>query len=173
MTMRCSWCDHDNLPGEDACRGCLRDLTYLDRPAAQDRIERSLMGDPVGSIGPRAPITLPPEATVGQAMRVMLDQDIGAVLVVDGHGELLGIFSERDLLTKVAGLVEDYSARPVSELMTRRAETVGDGDSLAFALHKMDCGGYRHLPALRDGALVGMVSVRDLLRHITRLANSV
>jgi CBS domain-containing protein len=46
---------------------------------------------------------------------------------------------------------------------------VREGDSLAFALHKMDTGGYRHLPTLRDGRLSGMVSVRDLLRHITGL----
>jgi CBS domain-containing protein len=167
--MRCPWCEHDNPPGEDQCGNCRQDLTQLDRPAPQDRVERSLMHDPVRVIGPRAPITMAAEATVGSAMRLMLECDIGAVLVVNERGELLGVFSERDLLTKVAGLVDDYASRPVSEFMTRRPETVREGDSLAFALHKMDCGGYRHLPTLRDGRLAGMLSVRDLLRHITGL----
>src|SRR5262245_12959417 len=139
--MLCPWCEHDNPPGEDLCGNCGQDLTHLDRPAAQDRVERSLMNDPVSILRPRRPITLTPEATVAQAMRVMLAFDIGAVLVVDRAEQLLGIFSERDLLMKVAG-VEGYAERPISELMTRRLETVDEGDSLAFALHKMDCGGY-------------------------------
>ena len=57
----------------------------------------------------------------------------------------------------------------VAEFMTARLETVRETDTLAFALHKMDSGGYRHLPVLRDGQLTGMISVRDVLRHITRL----
>ena len=53
--------------------------------------------------------------------------------------------------------------------MTANPETVSTSDSLAFALHKMDVGGYRHLPVIHHGAPVGVVSVRDMLRHITRL----
>jgi CBS domain-containing protein len=170
--MLCPWCEHDNPPGEDLCVNCRQDLTHLDRPVPQDRVERSLMEDPVLALAPRRPITLTPDATVGQAMRVMLDRDIGAVLVVDRAGQLLGVFSERDLLLKVAGLGPGYADRPISDFMTRRPETIRDGDSLAFALHKMDCGGFRHLPTLRDGQLAGMVSVRDLLRHITRLVKN-
>jgi CBS domain-containing protein len=99
----------------------------------------------------------------------MLDRNIGALPVVDAAGQLVGIFSERDLLLKVAGLEADHANRPVKDYMTTRPETVRETDSLAFALHKMDVGGYRHLPVLRGGRLVGMISVRDLLRHITRL----
>lgn len=167
--MICPCCDHDNLPGSDECGNCHLDLTQLDRPIAQDRVERSLMDDPVQLLLPRSPITLPDHATVGDAIEVMLQGDIGAVLIVDGAGALVGIFSERDLLMKVAGVCDDYTGRPVSEFMTRQPETVRAGDSLAFALHKMDCGGYRHLPVVNDGRLVGVVSVRDMLAHITRL----
>ncbi len=53
--------------------------------------------------------------------------------------------------------------------MTSNPETVGPTDSLAFALHKMDCGGYRHLPVVKDGQPLGVISVRDMLRHITGL----
>ncbi|MFO0846217.1 MAG: CBS domain-containing protein [Gemmataceae bacterium] len=167
--MICPCCDHDNLPGSDECGNCHLDLTQLDRPVAQDRVERSLMDDPVQLLLPRTPITLPPHATVGDAIEVMLQGDIGAVLIVEDSGALAGIFSERDLLMKVAGVCDDYAGRPVSEFMTRRPETVRASDSLALALHKMDCGGYRHLPVVNDGRLVGVVSVRDMLEHITRL----
>jgi CBS domain-containing protein len=167
--MKCPWCDHDNLPGADECGGCMLDLTQLDRAVAQDRVEASLMGDPVHVLLPRTPITLPLNARVADAIEVMLQADIGAVLIVDADGALAGIFSERDLLMKVAGVCDDYAGRPVSEFMTRRPETVRASDSLAFALHKMDCGDYRHLPVMSDGRLVGVVSVRDMLTHITGL----
>ena len=71
-----------------------------------------------------------------------------------------------------AALVLADRARPVREVMTPGPESVRETDTLAFALHKMDIGGYRHLPVVREGRVVGMVSVRDLLRHITRLCKS-
>src|SRR5580658_9142631 len=122
--MICPWCYENNLPGADLCQNCMQDLTQLDRPVAHDRVERSLMDDPVSLIRPEPAVTLPPEATVRQAIHCMLDRNIGALLVVDETGRLLGIFSERDLLTKVAGACDDYADRPVREFMTRRPETV-------------------------------------------------
>jgi CBS domain-containing protein len=167
--MICPTCSHDNLPGSEQCENCHSDLTQLDQPTAHDRVEKSLMEDPVSALNPRQAVTLSPQATVAEAIGVMLTSDIGALLVVDDRGKLVGIFSERDLLTKVAGFDPDSSRRPVSEFMTPNPETVRPTDTLAFALHKMDIGGYRHLPVLKDGQPLGMVSVRDMLRHITRM----
>jgi CBS domain-containing protein len=167
--MICPNCGFNNLPGSEQCGNCLNDLTQLDQPTAQDRVERSLMEDQVRLLQPRAAITLPPSATVAQAMQTMLDRNIGAVLIVRDDGRVAGIFSERDLLRKVAGLVDDYAGRPVCEFMTPDPLTVRPSDSLAFVLHTMDCGGYRHLPVLDGGRPVGMISVRDMLRHVTRL----
>jgi CBS domain-containing protein len=165
--MICPSCHHANLPGSEQCSNCLHDLTALDRPVAHDRVERSLMDDCVRTLAPKPAVTLPPDATVGEAMRLMLERNFGAVPVVDG-GRLVGIFSERDVLLRVAG-TKDYAGRPLAEYMTATPETIREDDSLAFVLHKMDSGGYRHLPVVRDGQVVGMISVRDLLRHITRL----
>jgi CBS domain-containing protein len=170
--MICPNCGFDNLPGSEQCGNCQNDLTQLDRPTAQDRVERSLMEDPVQALNPRPPITLPPTASVAEAMQLMLERDIGAVLIVHEGGRVAGILSERDLLTKVAGVVSDYSGRPVSEFMTPDPETVRPTDSLAFVLQTMDCGGYRHLPVLEGGRVVGMISVRDMLRHVTRMCRS-
>lgn len=169
--MICPWCDHDYLPGSDECGHCQLDLMGLGRPVAQDRVERSLMDDPVHVLLPRTPITLPPYAAVGDAVDVMLRGDIGAVLIVDAAGGLVGIFSERDLLMKAVCAGDGYERRPVGDFMTRRPETVRLSDSLAFALHKMNCGDYRHLPVVQEGQLVGVVSVRDMLEHITRLCD--
>lgn len=170
--MICPHCAHDNLPGSEQCENCLADLTQLDRPAAQDRAERSLMEDTVSTLKPRPAITLPPTATVKQAIQTMMSHDIGSVLIVDDAGKLLGIFSERDLLTKVADPVADHTTRPVSDFMTANPTTVRPTDSLAFVLHQMDVGGYRHLPVLQDGQPLAMISVRDMLHHMTRLCNN-
>jgi CBS domain-containing protein len=166
--MICPVCSHDNLPGAEQCGHCLLDLTRLDQPTAQDRVQRSLLEDRVAVLNPRPAVTLPPTATTGEAMRSMLANNVGALLIVDDFGRLLGIFSERDLLTKAAS-DSDYALRPVRAFMTADPETVRPTDPLAFVLHKMDGGGYRHLPVVQDGRVLGMLSVRDMLKHITRL----
>src|SRR5262249_29521752 len=140
--MICPTCGHDNLPGSEECSRCLQDLTQLDRPTPGNRVERSLMEDPVSVLRPRTPITIPPTATVHDAIQAMLRHDVGALLVVDAQQQLLGVFTERDLLAKVAGRPESHTALAVRDFMTPRPETVTSGDPLAFALHKMDVGGY-------------------------------
>ena len=169
--MICPHCNYDNLPGSEECARCSQDISHLDLPVAQDRMQRSLMEDSVSALRPRTPVAVPPQTSVQEAMRTMLERNIGALLVVDVSGKLVGILSERDLLTKVAGELAPGEERPVSDFMTTNPETVIASDSLAFALHKMDSGGYRHLPVLTEGKVVGVVSVRDMLNHFTRLCN--
>lgn len=166
--MICPSCECENLQGADECAWCMLALAEFDRPAPGDRVERSLMGDAVRSLGPTPALTIPAFMSVRAAARLMAEEDIGAVLVEEGTG-LVGIFTERDLLVKVDLASAAEMARPVSDFMTRRPETVGETDPLAFALHRMDCGGYRHLPVMRGRDLVGIVSVRDMLGHIIRM----
>lgn len=167
--MICPNCGHDNLPGSEECSSCLQDLTQLDRPIPVNRVERSLMEDPVGNLCRHRPIVVLPDATIRQAIQLMLGPGVGALLVVDTSGKLVGIFSERDLLTKLPTSEASYGDQLVAQFMTPDPETIGAGDSLAFALHKMDVGGYRHLPVIKDGQPLGVISVRDMLRHIVRL----
>jgi CBS domain-containing protein len=103
----------------------------------------------------------------------LLSKDIGAMLVVDDKGQLQGIFSERDLLTRVADKYAACQNAPVRDFMTPKPETVTSDDTLAFAVHKMDVGGYRHLPVLTNGKPTGVISARDLLHHITRLCREI
>jgi CBS domain-containing protein len=167
--MICPNCGYDNLPGSEECSGCQQDLTQLDRPTAQDRVEHSLMEDRVGLLRPRSPVTIRPQAKIREAIHAMLGPEVGALLVVDASGKLVGIISERDLLTKFAGVEGMTDDRTVQEIMTPDPESLTANDTLAFALHKMDIGGYRHLPIVRDGRPEGVISVRDLISHITRL----
>lgn len=167
--MICPRCGHDNVPGNDWCDNCAFDLAPLDHPVPHDGVQQDLMQRPVRDLHPRPPVTLTGTAPLGQAVSVMLDEGVGTVLIVGNGGELVGIFSERDLLQRVpdearaGGVLHDY--------MTCNPETVHPDDSLALALQKMDVGGYRHLPVVADGRPVGMISVRDMLRHITGLCS--
>lgn len=175
--MICPNCGWDNLPGNEDCDNCKHDLTALDRPVGWNRVETSLMEDVVQQLHQQlhlhAPHTVQPNTTIEQAMQVLLQNNIGAVLVVDETGKLQGILSERDLLKKVAGIEESFASLPVSRFMTPNPETVAYHDHLAFALHKMDVGGYRHLPVVHQGKPVGIISVRDMLRYITKLCEQV
>lgn len=171
--MICPTCGWDNLPGNEMCTHCRQDLTLLDRPCAGTRVERSLMEDQVAVLNIEPPTTVLPDTTVRQAVALMLQRNVGALLVVDEAGKLLGIFTERDLLKKVAGIHVLYAAMPVRSFMTYKPVTLARTDTLAVALHKMDGGGYRHVPVLDKGIPVGIVSVRDMLRHITRLCKDV
>jgi len=166
--MYCPSCGHLNLPGADQCEKCLFPLAPLDLPVPQDKVESSLMADPVSVLAPRPPVTVPDAATLGDAVRQMMDRGVGAVLVTTPSGRLAGILTERDFLTKVAG-DPGFTAHPVREYMTPDPVTVAPTDRLAVALHRMDIGGYRHLPVVDAGMPVGVISVRDVLRHVTRL----
>lgn len=165
--MICPTCGHDNLPGNEVCSNCEQALTPLDLPAPTDKVERALMENPVASLRPKPPITVHPTATVQEVIQIMLDRNIGAVLVVDEQDRLLGIFSERDLLKKIAGLHDDFTSLMVGTFMTPDPVTVTPRDPLNFALHRMDIGGYRHMPVVEKGKPIGVISVRDMLRHIT------
>ena len=169
--MICPTCGWDNVPGIEVCGHCQQDLTPLDRPCAGNRIERSLMEDQALVLLPKNPATITAHRTLREAIHLMLEHNIGALMVVDDAGKLLGIFSERDLLKKVAGLHVDYGGLPVGQFMTPKPETVVLTDTLNFVLHKMDGGGYRHVPVVEDGKPVNVISVRDMLRYITKLCH--
>jgi CBS domain-containing protein len=113
-------------------------------------------------------VCVPPTADLDRAMRVMTTEGVGAVLVTDAAGLLVGILTERDFLTRVAGS-DALVLLPVAQFMTPNPECVRPADPLAFAVRQMDAGNYRHLPVVDDGRPVGVVSARDVLRHVLEL----
>lgn len=110
----------------------------------------------------RSLVIQPPTATVREAARVMAERCIGAVPVVEGR-KLLGIFTERDIVAKVVALGRDVDKLRLEEVMTRRPETVSAHCPLAEVLDVMISGGFRHLPVMSAGEVVGVVSMRDIL----------
>src|SRR4029079_18337316 len=99
-------------------------------PVPGDRVEGSLMTDTVAVLRPRAPVTLPETAPLGTAVGVMIATKVGAVLVTGLDDSLVGILTERDFLSKVAGQT-GYEGLPVRQFMTPNPETVTPTHTLA------------------------------------------
>jgi CBS domain-containing protein len=133
-------------------------------------IERALLHEPISTLRLKPPITIPLDASLADAVRTLQANHIGCVLVVDATGGLEGVFTERDLLTKVAGVEKDWERLPLSDFMTSGPETLRPEDPLAWALNYMHLGGYRHVPLVDEAErLVGVVSVKDIVDHIVGL----
>ena len=110
-------------------------------------------------------VTVPPTASIREAVERMYRANVGSVLVVDGEGRLLGIFTERDLVRVVATGVN--LEERVERVMTTRLVTASPDESLAMVASKMIEHGIRHIPVVDEtGRLVGIVSIRDVLRHV-------
>ncbi len=104
---------------------------------------------------------VPPDMTVRDAARLMRENTIAAVMIVDGQ-RLSGIMTERDIAARVVAQGRDPDTTAVSEVMTPDPDTLSPGDTAASALRMMRQHNYRHLPVVEDGRPVGMVSIRDL-----------
>ncbi|MEK1938978.1 MAG: CBS domain-containing protein [Pseudomonas sp.] len=105
-----------------------------------------------------------PETSVLEAVKLMGELGIGALLVTDG-GELVGIVSERDYVRKIAMLERDTSAT-VSEIMTAKVITVGPKEGNRHCMQLMTDGHLRHLPVMEEGKLIGLLSIGDLVKDI-------
>ncbi|MBZ0275216.1 MAG: CBS domain-containing protein, partial [Anaerolineae bacterium] len=115
----------------------------------------------------RTPITVAADTSLAQAIRIMREANIGALLVVDENRRPVGIFTESDVLMKIAMQVTDLEARTVGEFMTPNPDTLPATVPIAHALHLMSIHRYRHLPIVdEDGLAVGMISFRDVVHYI-------
>jgi CBS domain-containing protein len=109
-----------------------------------------------------------PDATVAAAVAVMNEHRIGSVVVVGERGEVLGIFTERDVLTRVVARGAPARDTKVSDVMSERVSHVSPDEEVREVLKRMTRERKRHLPVIDDGALVGMVSIGDLTDWTSR-----
>lgn len=110
------------------------------------------------------PPVVSPESTVADAIRLMLDERVGAITVVDSDNVVAGIFTERDVLRRLALSGRDPAATSIREVMTTPVELATEETTEAEALSVMLERHYRHLPIVDpQGRLLGMLSIRHLL----------
>jgi CBS domain-containing protein len=103
------------------------------------------------------------DAMVTEAVRVMATHNVGIVSVLDGD-RLAGVFSERDVVRRVVDQGLDPARTAVSEVMTTELVVADPDEDYQSAMHKMDQANIRHLLVVKDGRMLSMISVRDLIR---------
>jgi CBS domain-containing protein len=107
-------------------------------------------------------LTAPPETTVSKAAKLMAKRNAGAVMVVDKR-RLVGIFTERDAVFRVIARGLDSRTTRLADVMTIAPITVAPDKSFGYALLLMHENGFRHLPVIENGKLIGVVSARNAL----------
>lgn len=149
-------------PSDDHAEGRHRD-------SARQGLYEALIGEPIGKCQPRPAICVNPETTVADAIDLMQAHGMGCVLVVC-DGELAGIFTERDVLFRVAAARRDATMTRVGEVMTADPETLTLDDELAWVLNLMAVGGFRHVPIVdAAGQPVGVLSVKHIVERLVEL----
>ena len=108
--------------------------------------------------------TVTPGTTVGEISRQLSTRRIGSVLVLDGEGSVAGIVSERDLVRAMASHGAKAMELEARQVMTRDVVTCDPDDSIDQVMQTMTSGRFRHLPVVRHGELLGLVSIGDVVK---------
>jgi len=105
-----------------------------------------------------------PTETVRKAARTMSEKNVGCIAVIDDEDHLVGIFSERDVLTRIVAEGRNPDDTLVANVMSKDIVAADPTESVNDALQKMQTRNFRHLPVVKSGRLIGMISIRDLLQ---------
>jgi CBS domain-containing protein len=167
--MICPSCGHDNIEGMDRCENCMKPLRDLDVPRADATrgLARSVMEDDLRKLETEETLTVSPKESALEVVRRMREAQTGCALVLEG-AELVGIFTEHDVLRKLTGAKSSGASVAISELMSAGPETLRETDSVATALNKMALGRYRHVPVLRDDGGYAVASIKQVLKYIAQ-----
>lgn len=142
-----------------------RDVFDDEHPGPQD-LESALASTALSEVVSQPALTVSVSTTLADAIHLMQKERRACVLVME-HDKLVGIFTERDVLMKVAGQPLDIIHTPVSASMTPDPLTLPSDANVAFALNKMVLEGFRHIPLVDDdGRPTAVVSMRNLIEHL-------
>ena len=161
--MLCPNCRFDNFEGEDSCANCGADLATSDVPQPLSDFHDTILGEHLDALGVGKPLIVEPALPVSEAIRTMHAAGVDCLLVCDA-GRLVGIFTDRDAVVKVAG--KKLDAFDVRDFMTPDPVVLRSDDTLAVAIHKMAMGEFRHIPIVEDDRPLGVVAAADVFRRI-------
>jgi CBS domain-containing protein len=161
--MSCPSCGFENLPGVDECEQCGADLRAADLPEPGPLLEEQLADDTLIRVRAREPLFVSRDTPLRVAVRLMQDE-LASCLLVGREGHLEGILTERNLLLRAGG--RPLAGLRVADVMTPDPVVLRGDDSIAIAIHKMAVGGFRHMPLVEEGRVIGIVGAPDLFRHI-------
>ncbi|MFN8392707.1 MAG: CBS domain-containing protein [Bdellovibrionota bacterium] len=131
-------------------------------------VDNRFLARSLGTLNPHSPILVPQETKLSDAIELLQKHKIGCVIVTDVIGKIQGIFTERDVLLKVALKPIHPSKVSVASVMTKNPQTATMTTSVAFSLNMMSHGGYRHLPIVDDENYpIGIISVKDIVDYLS------
>ena len=163
--MKCPSCGHDNIPGEDYCTECQADLRDQDGIKPKTPLQKSILEDKLEVLCTHQPTTVTADTKLRAVVDLMRKKKIASV-VVGTTAPLAGILTERDFLYKVIGKGVDLDTATVGEYMTPNPATVKADQPIARALYAMSAIGIRHVPLMKDGKLVEVLSAHDVLAYL-------
>jgi CBS domain-containing protein len=162
----CPACGYENLTGAEVCDNCGAEIFGHDVPTQAPAFHGRLLGEHLTELSAPDPATVSPETPVVDAIHRMQSDGVDCLLVVS-DGRLVGIFTDRDAVLKVAGKPTDGAQ--VRDFMTPDPVVLRHDDPIAVAIHKMAVGGFRHIPIVEDGAPTGVVTARDVFHHLAAM----
>jgi CBS domain-containing protein len=137
-----------------------------DQGASGKGLDSRIFMQPVKDLKFSLPVVLDIEESVQDAIMFMQVKQFGCLLVTEKH-ELVGILTERDIISKAIGEEKGFHDLKVKDIMTPNPETFREDDTIGFAMKAMTAGGYRHVPIVdNENIPVGIVSVRDIVSFI-------
>ncbi len=163
--MICPDCGCENMEGADLCECCQQSLRTVSALAPESDIERSIFHDRIACLSPARPVIVDAQTQVAEVLDLMVEQSLSCVLVQENE-QVIGIFTERDALFRLNVEAVLLGGHPISEFMTPAPQTLDMDDEIAYALQRMDAGGYRHVPIVCEDRIEGIISVRDILGYI-------
>ena len=109
-------------------------------------------------------VTIEPIANLATAVKLLAEHRIGAVVVLGADRRISGILSERDIVSALAERGPTALNEPVSQVMTREVKTCSEDDAVESLMDQMTTGRFRHLPVVKEGKVIGIVSIGDVVK---------
>ena len=110
-------------------------------------------------------VTITPDRTLSEAVRLLCDRRLGALVVTDGEGAVIGIISERDIVRSIAIRGAGALTEPVLQSMTETVVTTSELATIQSVMTEMTTRRFRHMPVLDEGRLAGIISIGDVVKH--------
>ena len=110
-------------------------------------------------------VTIEPNASLEQAAKILAERRIGALVVTGPEQRVVGIVSERDIVSTLAAHGSQALGVPLTTIMTRKVTTCSPSDTISTIMERMTAGKFRHVPVVEQGRLTGIVSIGDVVKH--------
>lgn len=160
----CPSCGATVIEGSDSCPECMTDLSSLDIPETAQGSSGTELNATLSEVRLSRPLKADRMTRVADVIELLRSAPDSAVIVSDA-GKTIGIFTERDVLNKIAGNPARL-ADPVFRWMTADPVVLRETDTMAVALNKMGGGGFRHIPLVYGDEVIGLVTASDVMKWV-------